>query len=44
MIAIVQARTKDIVEAVRFGAFASPGSPLGLRNLVFFPLIMNNPG
>jgi hypothetical protein len=38
-----QAITKEVVEAVRSGAFASPGSPFGLHSIVGFPLIMNNP-
>ena len=42
--AFVQASTKEVVEAVRSGAFASPGSSLGLYSVVVFPLIINNPG
>jgi hypothetical protein len=36
----VQASTKEVVEAMRSGAFASPGS----YSVVVFPVIINNPG
>ena len=39
-----QASTKAVIEAARSGAFASPGSSLGLHSVVVFPLIINNPG
>jgi len=44
ILAFVQASTKEVVEAVWSGAFASPGSSLGLYSVVVFLLIINNPG
>ena len=40
----VQASTKEVVEAMRSGAFASPGSSLSLYSVVVFSVIINNPG
>ena len=39
-----QASTEAVIDAAQYGAFASPGSSLGLHSVVVFPLIMINRG
>ena len=39
-----QVSTKEVVEAVRSSAFASPSSPLGLHGVFVCSLIRSNPG
>jgi hypothetical protein len=40
ILAFVQASTKEVVEPMPSGAFASPSSSLGLYSVVVFPLII----
>ena len=35
---------KQVIGPLRLGAFASPGSPLGLQSVFVLTRIMNNPG
>ena len=40
----IQPSIKQVIGPLQLGAFASPGSPLGLQSLLAFSRFMNNAG